>query len=101
MPKPEPQTTKSLDEYENIMPQPNTMIGTFPWTSPVGIKLPIIFKRWMAKLGFIKSYESPHPISSLAGYEGNVFAACHNMVFKLDKDGVMHPLRFEVEHEQN
>jgi hypothetical protein len=77
-----------------------SFIGTRPGMSPVAIRLPIFFRRWMAKLGFIKAYEAPHPISSLAGYEGNIFAACHNMVFKLDKDGVMRPLRFEVEHEQ-
>jgi hypothetical protein len=72
-----------------------SFIGTRPGVSPVAIKLPIFFRRWAAKLGFIKAYQAPHPISCLHGHEGNIFAACENMVFKLDNDGVMRPLRFE------
>lgn len=91
-----------IPELTNKNPQTTpSFIGTRPGISLVAIKFPIFFKRWIAKLGFTKAYEAPYAISSLCGYEGNVFAACHNMVFKLDKDGVMRPLRFEVEHEQN
>lgn len=78
-----------------------SFIGVRPGMGRVPIKLPIIFKRWAAKLGFVRSYDAPYPISSLCGYEETIYAACHNMVFKLDKDGVMRPIRFEVEHEQN
>lgn len=76
-----------------------SFIGKRPGLSKIQIKLPIFFKRWAAKLGFIKAYEAPYIISSLCGYEGNVFAACHNMIFRLDKDGVMRPIRFEVDHD--
>ena len=78
------------------MSEIKSFIGTRQGFSPMAIKMPLIFKRWTAKLGFIKGYEAPYSISCLGQHNKMVLAACGNMVFLLCHDGVFRPMRFEV-----
>ena len=73
-----------------------SFVGKHPGSVLVAIKIPLIFKRWAARLGFIKGYEAPHQVTCLGEYNKMVFAASGNMVFLLCHDGVFRPMRFEV-----